>query len=205
MKTPPGRLSRTLPSIQFPKSGFSQKTWSKRFGQDLLAPKPLTVSINPPTTPLLRWVGGRCRAPARPWQALLDPNREAPNPSRTRVGASGHGLGPSKPKIVKSMTGPFVPERTPNAKPKLRNPICFMVLAPIGYRLWPSNPKIGKSMTGPFGPERTPPRKTYVAKSNFHGVSFGLARFWLAVSSVWVALGWACLHTTALSLPMSTP
>ena len=45
--------------------------------------------------------------------------------------------------------------RTPNANPKLRDPICFMVLALTGYGLWPSKPKIGKSMTGPFGPERT--------------------------------------------------
>ena len=52
--------TRTPPSSQFPKSGFSQKTWStrfgqnfrsKRFGQNLLAPKPLTISINPKPQP----------------------------------------------------------------------------------------------------------------------------------------------------------
>ena len=33
--------------------------------------KPFDSTLNPPTTPLLLCVGGRCRAPARPWQALL--------------------------------------------------------------------------------------------------------------------------------------
>ena len=36
-----------------------------------LNPKPPGPNLNPPTTPLLLWVGGRCRAAARPWQALL--------------------------------------------------------------------------------------------------------------------------------------
>ena len=63
----------------------------------------------------------------------------APNPS-LKIGKrnpicfmvwalSRYGWFPSKPKIGKSMTGPFGPERTPHAKPKLRNQVYFMVLA----------------------------------------------------------------------------
>ena len=43
--------SSPRPPANFPKCGFKRKTCqnfrSKRFGQNLLAPKPLTISINP--------------------------------------------------------------------------------------------------------------------------------------------------------------
>ena len=46
-------------------------------------PKPQT--LNPPAKPLLLWVGGARRAPARPWQALLGCRAcQPPNPTLCR-------------------------------------------------------------------------------------------------------------------------
>ena len=80
--------TRTPPSSQFPKSGFSQKTWStrfgqnfrsKRFGQNLLAPKPLTISINSKPQP---------SSPAQPSPPAPAP-APAPTPSPPQLPKSG--------------------------------------------------------------------------------------------------------------------
>ena len=100
-----------------------------------------------------------------------------PNPSRLEAAPN-----PS-PNIGKSMTGPFGPEHTPNATPK----ICFMVLALTGYGLFPSKPKIGKS-----NPNCEEVFECWLAWLR-------LALVLLVMSSIWVALGWESLHTTAFS------
>ena len=74
-----------------------------------------------------------------------------------------------------------------------------MVLALTGYGLFPSKPKIGKS-------QNVPTTQNFDCEEVFECwlAWLRLALVWLVMSSIWVALGWECLHTTLQLLEESS-